>query len=291
MLKHQNDKPTAPERVVIVGAGGFIGRAVARRLTKDKIPTLSLTRKDVDLLADGSGAKLEALLKPTDAVVVISAIAPAKNVGMLMQNLRMMEQVSGALAGAPVAHVVYISSDAIYCDEANPVVETSAPAPTTLHGMMHAARELMLRTSTKAPFAALRPTLVYGAGDPHNGYGPNRFRREAQKGQPVKIFGDGEEQRDHVLVEDVAEIVALTLTHRSSGALNVATGVSTSFCDIAKIVAGQYGVAVESQPRPGPRPHLVHRFFDVAACRKAFPEFQYTPLAEGLERARREEAK
>ena len=43
------------------------------------------------------------------------------------------------------AHLVYISSDAVYADEANPVNERSALAPSTLHGMMHAARELMFR--------------------------------------------------------------------------------------------------------------------------------------------------
>src|SRR5260221_3834694 len=107
----------------------------------------------------------------------------------------MAEPVAQALAARPVAHVVYISSDAVYSDDANPVTERSCTAPTQLHGMMHAARELMLKSSTAAPFVALRPTLVYGAGDPHNGYGPNRFRRQAARGEPVQIFGDGDEQR------------------------------------------------------------------------------------------------
>ena len=290
MLNHQNSKPANPQRTVVIGAGGFIGKAVGKALAANGMPALLVTRKEVDLLAAGAAAKLKVMLQPTDAVVVISAIAPAKNVAMLMQNLRMMEQVSEALQTSQIAHVVYISSDAVYSDDANPVTEQSYTAPTTLHGLMHHARELMLKTSTTAPFAALRPTLVFGAGDPHNGYGPNRFRRQAQKGQPVNIFGDGEEQRDHVHIDDVAELTRLALVHRSSGALNVATGVSTSFHDIATIIAGQYGVRVESQPRPGPRPHLLHRFFDSAATHKAFPQFQYTPIAKGLELAKSGEA-
>jgi nucleoside-diphosphate-sugar epimerase len=286
MLNHLNIVPKAPSRVVIIGASGFVGSAIAKQLAADAVPVLGLTRKELDLLADGAGAKLSAALKPSDSVVMVSAVAPVKTVPMLMQNLRMAEVVCTVLTNTEIAHLVYISSDAVYADDANPVTEESACAPTTLHGMMHAARELMLKSSTNAPVAMLRPTLIYGAADPHSGYGPNRFRREAQKGGPISLFGEGEERRDHVLVDDVARIAALVLAHRSTGAINVVTGVSTSFHDIAQMIARQFGVKVMSQPRPGPRPHLLHRFFDVTNCLKAFPAFHYTPLVQGLELAR-----
>jgi len=212
---------------------------------------------------------------------------------MLMQNLRMAEAVCEALTATPIHHLVYISSDAVYADDANPVTEESYCAPSTPHGMMHAARELMLKTATQAPVAMLRPTLVYGAGDPHNGYGPNRFRRQAQRGEPIPLFGEGEEQRDHVSVGDVAELARLILFHRSRGALNAATGVATSFNRIAHIVAAQFGNKSEVQeiPRSVPRPHLAHRFFDITACRQAFPAFRFTPLEEGLAQAREFEEK
>jgi tRNA(adenine34) deaminase len=130
--------------------------------------------------------------------------------------------------------------------------------------------------------------LVYGADDPHNGYGPNRFRRQAARGEPIGIFGEGEERRDHVLVDDVAELALLILRRRSRGALNAVTGVATSFHDIAQAVAHQFAGKVVSIPRPGPRPHLLHRHFDITNRLKAFPEFHCVPLAEGLERARQE---
>jgi nucleoside-diphosphate-sugar epimerase len=135
----------------------------------------------------------------------------------------------------------------------------------------------------------LRPTLIYGARDPHSGYGPNRFRRQAAAGEDIPLFGEGEEQRDHVSVDDVAELARLILFHRSQGALNAATGVATSFNQIAHIVARQFGGSVKAKPMPRtvPRPHLLHRFFDVTACHRAFPEFRFTPLEEGLERAMR----
>lgn len=289
MLEHLNAQPVKPARVVIIGAGGFVGGAIRKRLEAERVATLPLTRRELDLLQDNAGQKLRAMLRPDDSVVMVSALAPAKTVPQLMQNLKMVEAVCAALAAAAVSHVVYVSSDAVYADDANPVTENSYRAPSTLHGMMHAARELMLQSIIAAPAAMLRPTLIYGAADPHNGYGPNRFRRQAAKGEPITIFGDGEEQRDHVLVEDVAALAALILVHRSRGALNAATGVATSFRDIAHMMAKQFEnrVAVQSVPRPGPRPHLPHRFFDITNCLKAFPGFRYTALAEGLERAGR----
>ena len=284
MLEHLNPNPVKPSRTVIIGSGGFVGGAIRKKLSAEGVNTLALTRKEVNLLADGAAEKLQGLLQPTDSVVMVSEVAPAKTISDLMQNLKMAEAVCNALSAATIAHLVYISSDAVYADDANPVNERSYCAPSTIHGMMHAARELMLKSSTRAPFAALRPSLLYGATDPHNGYGPNRFRRQAAKGEPIMLFGEGEEKRDHVAVEDVAALASLALAHRSAGILNVATGVSISFHDIAHMTASLFSnkVPVKSTPRQGPRPHLTHRFFDIADCVKAFPDFHYTPLGKGL---------
>ena len=284
MLEHCFAETQTPERVVVIGAAGFVGQNIEKVVRSEGIETLPLGRREIDLLASDADRKLRGILKSTDSVVFISAKAPARNVPMLMENLRMAEQVCTVLAEQPIAHLLYISSDAIYSDDANPVTESSYVAPSTIHGMMHAAREMMLRNSTKAPVAMLRPTLIYGAGDPHSGYGPNRFRREAETGGPIHIFGEGEERRDHVAVEDVAALALLILGHRSHGALNAATGAATSFHDIAHELARLYGTKVESQPRPGPRPHLMHRHFDIAGCQKAFPRFRFTALPEGLRR-------
>ena len=289
MLDHQTNPPRQPARAVIVGAGGFVGGAIVQQLQNDKTPVLGITRKDVDLLQDGAAKKLAGLLRADDAVVFVSAIAPARNAAALMQNLVMAEQLIAALTAQPVAHLVYISSDAVYADDANPVTERSCRQPSSMHGMMHAARELMLKTEAKVPLAILRPSLLYGARDPHNGYGPNRFRRLAQKGEPITLFGEGEEQRDHVDIADVARLTSLVLAHRSRGELNIATGTSTSFRDIAELVVKLSGksAAIRGTPRQNP---ITHRHFDITECLKAFPQFRYTPLRDGLERAARDQA-
>ena len=205
MLTHRK-APENPKRVVVIGAGGFVGSTIVRELTKSGIATVALTRKEVDLLAADGADQLKVKLTPADSVVFVSAIAPAKTTAQLMANLRMAETACTAFLAVPPAQLLYISSDAIYADDANPVSEHSPVAPSTIHGMMHAARELIFRTEYRGPFAALRPTLIYGAGDPHSGYGPNRFRRQAVRKEPIAIFGEGEEKRDHVAAEDVARL-------------------------------------------------------------------------------------
>ena len=292
MLTHANASPVAPKRVVVVGAGGLVGSTIVQELVAAGVPTVGLTRKEVDLLAANGAEALKTRLASDDAVVFVSAVAPAKNVAQMMTNLRMAEAACVAFAAVPPAHLLYISSDAVYADDANPVTERSAVAPSTTHGMMHAARELMFRAEYRGPFAVLRPTLIYGARDPHAGYGPNRFRRQAAKGEPITIFGEGEEKRDHIAVEDVARLARRILFHRSVGALNAVTGVATSFHDIAHMVAAQFTprAEVKSVPRPGPRPHLLHRFFDITDCYRAFPDFHFERLGQGLARVHREMA-
>ena len=155
---------------------------------------------------------------------------------------------------------------------------------------MHLARELMLKDAVEGPLAILRPTLIYGAADPHNGYGPNRFRRLAAAGEEIVLFGEGEERRDHVDVADVAELVRLMAWHRSDGVLNAATGTVTSFRDLAEMTVSLAGasVTVTGSPRQGAMPHNGYRPFDPAATAEAFPAFAYTSLADGLARAERE---
>jgi nucleoside-diphosphate-sugar epimerase len=287
MLEHLNPAPAAPARVVIMGSGSFVGGALAARLRKDKVPVLALSRKEVDLLAPGAEDKLRALLKPGDAFVAVSALAPVKNPDMLVDNLVMARAMTRALAQADLSQVVNISSDAIYADSAAPLTEASCASPGSLHGAMHLARELLFRSEVKAPLAMLRPSLLHGAADPHNGYGPNRFRRQAMKGEDIPLFGEGEERRDHVFIDDVAELGARVLMRRSRGELNVATGEVRSFRELAELAVRLSGRAagIRTSPRSGPMPHNGYRPFDISAIRAAFPDFRFTPFEEAYARA------
>ena len=145
----------------------------------------------------------------------------------------------------------------------------------------------MFAYEVKVPLAMLRPTLIYGAEDPHNGYGPNRFRRLAAEGKDIPLFGNGEEQRDHVLIDDVAAVVGLCVMHRSKGVLNVATGRSVSFRAAAEMVVSAQRSSSKIVPSERRNP-ILHRHFDIVDRVKAFPRFQFTPLGEGLARVLKE---
>lgn len=292
MLSHLRPVPAAPDRVVVLGAHGFVGRALERQLAAAGIPTLAVPRSDLDLACEGAGDRLAALLRPDDALVFLAALTPDRGRGIapFMANLRMGEAVTRALLARPVAHLVYIGSDAVYPlstaapAETVPVTERTPAEPTDLYGAMHRSRELMLE-GTGTPLAVLRPTMVYGAGDTHNAYGPNRLRRMAQADGRIVLFGEGEELRDYITADDAARLIRLTLCHRSTGLLNLATGGSVSFRRLADLVAAPFGHPIPVTGQPRQVPAVTHRRFDVAALHRAFPDFAFTSLEDGLQAA------
>jgi nucleoside-diphosphate-sugar epimerase len=289
MLQHAHAE-RAPKRVVVIGAKGFVGAAVCRRLAAAGIDHVGLARREVDLQTADAAQKLAAHLRPGDAVVVAAARAPCKSTALLAENMIVLEAIVDALGRVPVAHVVHVSSDAVYADKPVPLTERSSTAPGTLHGAMHAARDVAVASELKVPLAIVRPSAIYGLADPHDSYGPNRFRRLAAQGEDIVLFGEGEERRDHVLINDVAELIFRILRRGSTGTLNIATGTVHSFRSIAEMVVAAAGrkVAITSTPRVGPMPHNGYRPFDPAACRAAFPNFSYVGLPEGIRRLQRE---
>ncbi len=284
MLTHLHPSPVKPARVVVLGAGGFIGGAIRRHLADGDIPVLGLGRPGLDLLAPDAATRLAETLAVDDVLVFASARAPCRDVETLRENVVMAAAVCAALQSRPVAHLVYISSDAVYKDTPQPLTEASCAEPASLHGIMHLAREVALRQTYSGPLALVRPTLVYGLDDPHNGYGPNRFRRLAAAGKEIVLFGEGEERRDHVDVEDIAELVRLIIVHRSSGVANAASGAVVSFRELAEFVASEFTprVPVKESPRTGPMPHNGYRPFDNSAVLRAFPGFRFKSAREGL---------
>lgn len=284
MLTNAHRTPQKPARVVVLGAGGFIAGAIRARLEADGVSTLPLGRPGLDLLAPGAGDALAGALRPDDVLVFASARAPCRDLPMLRDNLVMCEAVCKAAKARPPAQVVYISSDAVYKDSMEPLGEDSCAEPASYHGVMHLAREVALRQEYAGPLAIVRPTLVYGLDDPHNGYGPNRFRRFAAEGKEIVLFGEGEERRDHVDVQDIAELVRLIILHRSAGVANAVSGEVVSFRELAEHAAAAFSprVAVKGSPRSGPMPHNGYRPLSNRAAREAFPGFRFKGWREGL---------
>lgn len=273
-------------RVVICGAGGFIGKSLKCALEKLEIPVLGLTRAEVDLTAEHASTKLAALLKSSDTLLFVATVTPDRGKGIeaFYQNITIGKNVSQALEKVMPAHVVYLSSDTVYALNRGVISESSPGDPENLFGIMHLSREYMLKSVTTSPLAILRSTLVYGADDTHNSYGPNRLWRQAVQTKRISLFGQGEEMRDHISIHDVVDLTLRVLQERMAGILNLATGSSISYFELAQMIQESCEGAVEIVCNPRATP-ITHRHFDATLVYKTFPSFSFRSLKEGLQEA------
>lgn len=275
-----------PARVVILGAKGFLAAELRRGLDQAGIFCRPIGSNEIDLTDANSVAKLSAVLQPADALVVTSALTPDKgrDPAMLLRNVAMAASVAASLERAPCTHVVYISSDAVYGSRSSLISEESACETGDLYGAAHIAREKVLADACRRlaiPLVILRPCAIFGPGDTHNSYGPNRFIRTALKDGKIVLFGGGEERRDHIYVWDVAGLVCRCILYRSAGVLNAVTGRARSFREVAELVAASVGssVVMDSLPRSGP---VTHRHYDISALARAFPDFEPLDFTHAL---------
>src|SRR6185437_1051756 len=112
-------------------------------------------------------------------------------------------------------------------------------APTGYYALGKYAAERVMDCAARAsavPLLTLRVTGVYGPGDPHASYGPNAFARSLARDRSVRIFGAGEEERDHLYVDDAARAIAGLLRVGADGVYNVASGRSQAFADVVKTI-------------------------------------------------------
>ena len=191
-LSHAYHQPRKPDRVVVLGSGGFLGRSLLRACATAGIEALGLASRDIDLAEASAGARLAERLRSNDILIFLAALTPDKgrDSSALMRNLAIARAVCEATRAVGVAQIVYASSDAVYSFATALISEATPAVPVDLYGAMHRTRELMLATEAKAPIAILRLTAVYGAGDTHNSYGPNRFLRQALKDGRIALFGN-----------------------------------------------------------------------------------------------------
>ncbi len=283
VIVHGHSEAKRPDRVVVLGGDGFLGRGLLLRLAQNGIESLALTSRELDLTSPNAGWALAERLRPSDSLVMLAAIKPGRRLDDegFVANLVMGSAVCNAVRKVGCAHVVYISSDAVYPFVSGPIREDVAPLPTSLYALMHFARETMLRRVEGPPLAILRVTQVYGLRDPHDAYGPSRMVRSAVAKGRIVLYGSGEETRDHIHVGDVTSVLLDVLRMRSRGLVNVATGRSISFAGLAELVQRTCGgsIAIVREPRRMP---VMHRAFDTAALSTAFPTRTQTPLETGI---------
>ena len=289
MLTHCNATPRTPSRVTVLGSRGFVAARLIRTLADQGIAFRAVGSAEVDLTAPSAAAGLAGILQPGDCVVVTSALTPEKgrDRATFLKNVAMIDSLCIGLAKAACAQVVYLSSDSVYDSRFTQINEETPCDSNDLYALAHIAREKLLAEacqSEKLPLAIVRPCAIYGAGDTHDSYGPNRFLRTALREGRIVLFGEGEEVRDHVYIDDVVRIVLESLVHRSWGVINAVSGTALPFCEVARKIVEAIArpVAIETMPRRIP---IVHKRFDPAALFQAFPGLTTTSLDTGIRKS------
>jgi len=269
-----------------LGASGFLGCALHARLSRDGVEVVAHSSRTLDLTRLEAFAVLEPVLDPETTLVFASALTPdrGQTPATFLANTTMAANLAAYLEGRRLRQLVYLGSDAVYPFGDEVVTEDTPVAPTGYYALGKYAAERVMDGAARAssiPVLILRITGVYGPGDPHASYGPNAFARSLARDRSVRIFGGGEEERDHVYVDDVAAIAVSLLRGGVAGVFNVATGQSRSFADVVKAIRDlvPYDVEVTSLPR---KSAITHRRFDIARLSRALPRFRFTPPREGL---------
>ncbi len=271
-------------RVVIFGSSGIISSNLQSYLKKKKIPIKVIKSSYIDLRDKKKVKKIKRILKKDDSIVFISAEAPVKNFEMLENSLKMSINFCETIDSKSIEHLIYISSDAVYKDIKKPMSEISKTEPNSLHGYMHLVREIIFKKYFKNKLLILRPTLIYGVEDNHQGYGPNLFLTKSLEAKSIKIFGNGEERRDHVYIDDLIKILTDCLEKKIIGIINIASGQINSFYNIASFIQKltKTKKKIIKLKRKGPMPHNGYRAFNINNLKRNFKNIKITLIQEGL---------
>lgn len=266
-------------KIIIFGKKGFVANSLIQKLKTKKILFKSFSKKEINLENKSSVKKIKREVKKNSIVIFISAIAPCKNIHQLRQNKKMAKNFIQAIKKINIFQLIYLSSDAVYSDSKKKITETSKCQPDSHHGKMHLSREKIFEKYFKNKTTILRPTLIYGKNDTHDGYGPNKFLRLVKEKKNIKLFGKGEELRDHISIDDVVNFIILSLGKNLNEKINLVTGKTISFFNIAKhCIKKRKNCKIIFVKRDGPMPHNGLRKFDNKKIKKIFKNYTYQNL-------------
>ena len=144
-----------------------------------------------------------------------------------------------------------------------PVREAHAHQPLSPYGVSKKAvidYLVAYRELHALEFCALALSNVYGPRqNPHGEAGVVAiFAERILQGEPVTVFGDGEQTRDFVFVDDVVDAFVRAATRGGGLVCNVGTGRETSVNEVLDTMTRQSGVEVTRVTAP-PRPGEVQR--------------------------------
>ena len=302
--------------VLVTGGAGFIGSHVADAYLaagysvtvlddlstgrRENVPPAArFLRADVgstearDLLADGGFTVLNHHAAQMD--VRVSVTDPALDARINLLGL--LNLLEGARRGG-VRRVVFASSGGVVYDERGrlPHREEAGKLPVSPYGVSKMASEYYLVAYAglyRLEVVSLRYANVYGPRqNPHGEAGVVAiFGSRVRAGKALTVFGDGEQTRDYVFVEDVARAnLAATRAPVSapesidSAAFNVGTGVETSVNQLARLMLEVAARTVPITREPARAGELLRSALDCAKAARAWDWRPAVSLTQGLKR-------
>lgn len=307
-------------RVLVTGAAGFIGSRLCQRLLDFGIEVHGL-----DDLSRGSLEKIRMLknrgmlfhkadirdgaavldvlsdVRP-DAVIHLAALISVEE-SMRFPELYMEVNAEGtkklvdAANKAGVSRLVHASSAAVYGEPIKlPVAEDHPTRPLSPYGLS----KLMSEEYVVSGFMGREKSLIFRI---FNVYGPGqrpeyagvitKFMERLSEGRPPIIFGDGNQTRDFIHVDDVVEafIRALEIPLERATIVNLGSGRPVKIIELARIMTKLYGMEAEpihAPPRPG---DIRDSYADISLARKVLGWSPRISLEDGLRKLIKEAGK
>lgn len=296
---------------LVTGGAGFIGSHIVRVLLNqgytvrvlDSLITSSAANipEGVELIT-GDICDPAAVKKSVQGCNSVFHLAAFTVVGESMKrvaeccqtNIVGTATVLAAAAEANVEQIIFSSSSAIYPGWIRtPISEKTAPAPENIYAQTKASCENLIKffvDDNRIQGTVLRYFNVYGPGQTAYSTYPSvipAFLTRIGEGRPLLIHSDGSQTRDFVYSKDVAQ--ANLKAAESDGIpgdmpiYNIASGVSTSVIDLARMInrlAGRFEDLVEFDgPVPG---DLQDNSASIELARTGLGWEPKTSLQEGL---------
>ncbi len=271
-------------RVLVTGGSGFIGsRLVDALLTagsevvvvdKDPHPDPAV-RSVVGDLCDPD-VRRAAVTGDLDGIVHLAAVTSVLRsvedpAGVYRLNVDATAGLLELARESGVPRVVFASTNAVTGDVGStPITEDLPLRPLTPYGATKAAVEMLLSAYSGVygmRTCALRFANVYGPGMKHKDSFVPRLMRAAASGTGVQIYGDGEQLRDYVHVDDVVQGVLLAWRTGHIGPLVIGSGLSTSVNDLIEAAREVTGAPIPAEHVPAKAGEMPAVVLDISRAR------------------------
>jgi len=292
--------------VLVTGGAGFIGANLVRLLlakgwrvsVADNLssgPAVYIGGLDVELL-DGDVLDREfvsSAVRGKDAIVHLAAqtgvpnsvAAPRRDFEVnAIGTLNVLE----AARECGIGRFVFASSNAPLGRQAPPASEDKAPLPISPYGASKLTGEaycLAYHGSWGLGTVILRFANVYGPYSGRKSSVVARFLGDIMSGNPITIYGGGNQTRDFVYVGDLCEAVSAALDSPVSGeVLHIATGHPTSVRNLVDVMERVCGVRIERRFAPERTADIGDNYSVVEKAKRLLGWEARTGLEEGLAR-------